>query len=91
MSPDIITTAKGLTNGVIPMGAVSASEDPRRLHARPGDAIELFHGYTYSGHPLPAAAGIATMDVYEEEGIFTAPPSRALLARGVAFLRACRM
>ncbi len=65
VTPDIITTAKGLTNGVIPMGAVLVREhDLRRVHAGPENMIELFHGYTYSGHPVAAAAGIATMDVY---------------------------
>ncbi len=69
--PDIITTAKGLTNGVIPMGAVLVREQvfDAFMHG-PEKMIELFHGYTYSGHPVAAAAGLATMDVYEEEGMF---------------------
>ncbi|MFD1745933.1 aspartate aminotransferase family protein [Rhizobium helianthi] len=70
--PDLITTAKGLTNGAIPMGAVFAS---RKVHDGlmhgPENAIELFHGYTYSGHPVASAAGIATMEIYEEEGLLT--------------------
>ena len=70
--PDLVTTAKGLTNGVIPMGAVFAS---RAVHDAlmhgPENAIELFHGYTYSGHPAACAAGLATMDIYEEEGLLT--------------------
>lgn len=71
VTPDIITMAKGLTNAAVPMGAVAVS---RAIHddivdnAAPG--IELFHGYTYSGHPLAAAAGIATLDVYAAEGLF---------------------
>lgn len=69
--PDMINMAKGLTNGVIPMGAVMVREDIYQafMHGPP-QAIELFHGYTYSGHPVAAAAGVATMDVYQQEGIF---------------------
>ncbi|MBM6595552.1 aspartate aminotransferase family protein [Microvirga pudoricolor] len=70
--PDMMTTAKGLTNGAIPMGAVFAS---RTIHdglmTGPDNAIELFHGYTYSGHPVACAAGLATMDIYAEEGLLT--------------------
>ena len=69
--PDIITLAKGLTNGAVPMGAVAVS---RAIHDRVIDAapdgIELFHGHTYSGHPLAAAAGLATLDLYADEGLF---------------------
>ncbi len=69
--PDIITTAKGLTNGVIPMGAVLVRKEIYdALMNGPEYAIEFFHGYTYSGHPVAAAAGLATLDVYEEEGLF---------------------
>jgi beta-alanine--pyruvate transaminase len=69
--PDIITTAKGLTNGVIPMGAVLVRDHVYEAFMQgPEQMIELFHGYTYSGHPVAAAAGLATMDVYEDEGIF---------------------
>jgi beta-alanine--pyruvate transaminase len=69
--PDIITTAKGLTNGVIPMGAVLVRDHVYDAFMQgPDFMIELFHGYTYSGHPVAAAAGLAAMDVYEEEGIF---------------------
>ncbi|MFC7052090.1 aspartate aminotransferase family protein [Hansschlegelia quercus] len=70
--PDIVTTAKGLTNGALPMGAVFCS---RKLHdglvQGPEGAIELFHGYTYSGHPAACAAGLATMDIYDREGLLT--------------------
>ncbi len=69
--PDIITMAKGLTNAAVPMGAVAVS---RHIHdgvvEGAADGIELFHGYTYSGHPLAAAAGIAALDLYRDEGIF---------------------
>ncbi len=69
--PDIITTAKGLTNGVIPMGAVLVRDHVYEAFMQgPEQMIELFHGYTYSGHPVAAAAGLATMDVYDDEGIF---------------------
>ncbi|MDJ0792622.1 MAG: aspartate aminotransferase family protein [Woeseiaceae bacterium] len=71
VTPDIITTAKGLTNGVIPMGAVLVKDEIYDAFMNgPAHMIELFHGYTYSGHPVAAAAGLATMDVYEEEGTF---------------------
>ncbi len=70
--PDLVTTAKGITNGTIPMGAVFAS---RKIHDAlmhgPDGQIELFHGYTYSGHPVACAAGIATLDIYKEEGLFS--------------------
>ena len=71
VTPDLITTAKGLTSGTVPMGAVLAkAEIYDTFMTGPEGAIEFFHGYTYSGHPLAAAAGCATLDVYEEEGLF---------------------
>lgn len=71
VTPDIITTAKGLTNGVIPMGAVLVRGSVYDAFMQgPANMIEIFHGYTYSGHPVAAAAGLATMDVYAEEGTF---------------------
>ncbi len=69
--PDMMTTAKGLTNGVIPMGAVlttGAVHDA--FMAGPEHLIELFHGYTYSGNPIASSAGIATLETYKEEGLF---------------------
>ena len=70
--PDLVTTAKGLTNGAIPMGAVFASRKVYDgLMVGPDNAIELFHGYTYSGHPVACAAGLATLEIYEEEGLLT--------------------
>ncbi|MGV6874701.1 aminotransferase class III-fold pyridoxal phosphate-dependent enzyme [Pseudochelatococcus sp. B33] len=72
VTPDIVTTAKGLTNGAIPMGAVFVKRAVHdALMIGPESAIELFHGYTYSGHPAAAAAGIATLDIYESEGLLT--------------------
>ena len=69
--PDMITMAKGLTNAAVPMGAVAVSRTIHDTVVEGGpDGIELFHGYTYSGHPLAAAAGIATLDLYNSEGIF---------------------
>ena len=67
MQPDILTLAKGLTCGAVPMGGVIVRRDLRRLHEGPGHAMELFHGYTYSGHPLASAAALAALDVYREE------------------------
>ena len=70
--PDLVTTAKGLTNGAIPMGAVFARRKVYdSLMVGPESQIELFHGYTYSGHPVASAAGIATLEIYEEEGLLT--------------------
>jgi beta-alanine--pyruvate transaminase len=68
--PDLFTTAKGLTNGTVPMGAVFVKESIYEAFMQ-GEGIELFHGYTYSGHPLACAAGIGTLDTYEEEGLLT--------------------
>lgn len=69
--PDIITTAKGLTSGTVPMGAVFVHDDIYNAFMEgPGEAIELFHGYTYSAHPLAVAACRATQEVYREEGLF---------------------
>jgi len=71
VTPDIITTAKGLTNGAIPMGAVFVSNEIHNAFMQgPEEVIELFHGYTYSGHPVAAAAGLATLDIYERENLF---------------------
>jgi beta-alanine--pyruvate transaminase len=70
--PDLITTAKGITNGTVPMGAVLMREQLfQAFMTGPEKAIEMPHGYTYSSHPLACAAGLATMQVYEEEGLFT--------------------
>ena len=69
--PDMITCAKGLTSGVVPMGAVICRKGIYDAFMdAPENTIELFHGYTYSGHPLAAAAGLATLDTYQEDGLF---------------------
>ena len=71
VTPDIITFAKGVTNGVIPMGGIIVREDIFQAFmgaGAPAHAVELFHGYTYSGHPMAAACGHAALDIMEEEG-----------------------
>ncbi len=69
--PDMITLAKGLTNATVPMGAVLVRDKMYDAFMNgPDQMIELFHGYTYSGHPLAAAAGLATLDIYAKEGLF---------------------
>ena len=66
----MMTTAKGLTNGALPMGAVFASRAVHdALMIGPEPAIELFHGYTYSGHPVACAAGLAALDIYTRDGL----------------------
>jgi beta-alanine--pyruvate transaminase len=72
VQPDIITMAKGLTNGAIPMGAVAARKEVYDTFMQgPDNAIELFHGYTYSAHPVACAAGIATQQIYKRDGLLT--------------------
>jgi beta-alanine--pyruvate transaminase len=71
VTPDMITTAKGLTNGSVPMGAVFVSDGIHDAFMQgPENLIDLFHGYTYSGHPLACAAALATLDTYAEENLF---------------------
>ena len=72
VTPDIMVTAKGLTNGVIPMGAVLVSSEIHDAFMQgPEHVIEFMHGYTYSGNPMAAAAGLATLETYKEEGLLT--------------------
>ena len=72
VTPDLMITAKGITNGTVPMGAVFAA---RHIHdafmTGPDHMIEFFHGYTYSAHPLACAAALGTLDTYLEEGLLT--------------------
>jgi len=69
--PDLMTTAKGLTNAAVPMGAVFARAHVHdALMTGPENVIELFHGYTYSGHPLACAAALATLDIYARDNLF---------------------
>lgn len=71
VTPDIMTLAKGLTNAAVPMGAVVVSEQIfDAFMDGPDNLIELFHGYTYSSHPLACAAALATLDLYEKENLF---------------------
>jgi beta-alanine--pyruvate transaminase len=69
VEPDMMTTAKGLTNGVIPMGAVFSKQFIYDTFMQAPAGIELFHGYTYSGHPVACAAALATLEVFEEQKI----------------------
>ena len=71
VTPDIISCAKGITNATIPMGATIVQDFIYESMMENADApIELFHGYTYSGHPVACAAALATLDIYQEEGLF---------------------
>ena len=72
VTPDILVTAKGLTNGVIPMGAVLVTSEIHDAFMQgPEHVIEFMHGYTYSGNPIASAAGLATLETYKEEGLLT--------------------
>jgi beta-alanine--pyruvate transaminase len=72
VKPDMIVTAKGLTNGVIPMGAVFVTAEIHdAFMSGPEHMIEFFHGYTYSGNPIACAAALGTLDTYREEGLLT--------------------
>jgi len=72
VTPDLMTMAKALTNGAQPMGAVAVRDEVYKTitEAAPENAIEFFHGYTYSGHPAACAAGIAVQDIFQEEKLF---------------------
>ncbi len=78
IAPDLMTVAKGITNGAVPMGAVLVK---RGIHDAlmhgPEHVIEFFHGYTYSGHPVACAAGLAALDIYAREGLFERAASLA--------------
>jgi beta-alanine--pyruvate transaminase len=72
VTPDLMTVAKGVTNGCVPMGAVFVKgEIHDAFMTGPDHLIEFFHGYTYSSHPLACAAGLATLEVYADEGLLT--------------------
>jgi len=79
VTPDLMITAKGITNGAIPMGAVFVHRD---IHAAfmqgPAADIDLYHGYTYTGHPVACAAALATLDLHERDAL---PQRAAELAR----------
>ncbi|MEM8855049.1 MAG: aspartate aminotransferase family protein [Pseudomonadota bacterium] len=90
--PDIMTVAKGLTNATVPMGATIVSEAIYQTVLDNAEApIELFHGYTYSGHPLACAAALATLDTYEEEQLFVRAAALApLWEERIHALRDCK-
>jgi beta-alanine--pyruvate transaminase len=78
VTPDMITCAKGLTNAAVPMGAVICKKEIYEAFMQgPEGSIELYHGYTYSGHPLASAAAIATLDLFKAEGLFERAASLA--------------
>ena len=71
VTPDIMTTAKALTNGTIPMGGVAVSDDIfNTIDEKANGGMDMFHGYTYSGHPAACAAGIATQQIFEKENLY---------------------
>jgi beta-alanine--pyruvate transaminase len=70
VTPDLMTVAKGLTNAAVPMGAVIVKKEVYdAFMTGPDTAIEFYHGYTYSGHPLASAAAVATLDLFKQEGL----------------------
>ncbi len=77
VTPDMITCAKGLTNGCVPMGGVIAKKSVYDAFMQGPDGIELFHGYTYSAHPVACAAANAALDIYSREGLLTRARSLA--------------
>jgi beta-alanine--pyruvate transaminase len=88
--PDILTFAKGVTNGAVPMGGVIAHDRVHEAFMRggPEHGIEFFHGHTYSGHPLACAAALATLDLYRDEGLYERGGSlEALLEEAVHGLK----
>jgi beta-alanine--pyruvate transaminase len=92
VEPDMITFAKGVTSGTVPMGGVICSAEVHdAFMTGPASAVELFHGYTYSAHPLACAAGIATLQLYKDEALFDRANQMApVLAKAVHSLRGAR-
>ncbi|MBL8512139.1 MAG: aspartate aminotransferase family protein [Betaproteobacteria bacterium] len=86
VTPDLITFAKGITNGIVPMGGVIANESIYQTFMgvdAPQHAVELFHGYTYSGHPMAAAVGHAMLDILKAEGLIERARSLAPVLENV--------
>jgi beta-alanine--pyruvate transaminase len=84
VTPDIISCAKAITNGIIPMGAAVVSSKIYETMMDEADMpIELFHGYTYSGHPIASAAGIASLDIYRDEDLFNKAGKTAIYLEDV--------
>lgn len=73
VTPDMMTSAKGITNATVPLGAVFVKDEIYKtvMDAAPEGGVEFYHGYTYSAHPVACAAGMATLDIYEREGLLT--------------------
>lgn len=92
VEPDMITFAKGVTSGTVPMGGVICSAEIHdAFMTGPASAVELFHGYTYSAHPLACAAGIATLQLYKDEALFERANQMApVLAKAVHSLKGAR-
>ena len=88
VEPDLMTFAKGVTSGAVPLGGVIVKDSIHDtfMNAQ-GAGMEFFHGYTYSGHPLACAAAIAALDVYEEEGLFHKPELVRYFEDGVHSLK----
>jgi beta-alanine--pyruvate transaminase len=77
IEPDLITFAKGITSGAVPLGGVLVKDSIHETFmSAPGAGMEFFHGYTYSGHPLACAAGLAALETYEEEKLFDIPQAK---------------
>ncbi|MEZ5667078.1 MAG: aspartate aminotransferase family protein [Alphaproteobacteria bacterium] len=93
VTPDMITMAKGVTNGTVPMGAVACRQEiyDTIVDGSPEGTIELFHGYTYSAHPLACAAALATLELYREDALFQrAAELESYFADGLHSLRDAR-
>jgi beta-alanine--pyruvate transaminase len=88
VEPDLITFAKGITSGAVPLGGVLVKNSIyETFMSAQGNGMEFFHGYTYSGHPLACAAALAALDTYEEEGLFSKPDLAAYFEQGVHSLK----
>jgi beta-alanine--pyruvate transaminase len=88
VEPDLMTFAKGVTSGTVPLGGVIVKDSVHDTFMNAQNAgMEFFHGYTYSGHPLACAAAIAALDIYEEEGLFNKPELVAYFENGVHSLK----
>jgi beta-alanine--pyruvate transaminase len=88
VEPDLITFAKGITSGAVPLGGVLVKDSIyQTFMGAQGSGMEFFHGYTYSGHPLACAAALAALDIYEEEKLFSRPELCAHFEQGVHSLK----
>jgi beta-alanine--pyruvate transaminase len=88
VEPDLMTFAKGITSGAVPLGGVLVKDSIHQTFmSAPGAGMEFFHGYTYSGHPLACAAALAALETYEEEGLFSRPELAAYFERAIHSLK----